>query len=616
MISKKTPKYCNKCGQHHDIKQNCQKDQNYNTIDDCQNDAEIRKLVREIHRKYSCSKPCLYPCIQPCPVSTEPDYIVVGLGTAGTLIVRALADKGASVVAFELGINHTGDPRVEGGIAAVFPPTGDASTISFSSKYATTKLVPDPVNAARLGQLILAEQYTAGTGGGGSSAHHYLVAVRGTKTYWDQIGVISGEPDIWSYSANLERMKSIETYTGTTQKPTERGESGNIMLTQVGGPLTDSPQLPFAQGLSSVTGAPILADYNVSGADTAISANQYFVYPPNGGRSYAINAYLPPDIMKFNGDSVNPAKYPFKVFFETTVTQIIFEGKQAVGVRYEEKEKDVKLMRARKGVILCAGAPGSAQILQLSGVGDFDLLDSLHIEKVLNNPNVGRGLQTQYGVSVAISGFLPGGGFIGFTGGLPYYPDPGRRFQWLVSPFSGLDPGVAALLTPPGPFFGAIIWNMKPRSVGSAYIVTDSPFVISDIRLNLYTDGDASDPLSDLSASIAAYKIARDWAHAIGQTIIWPPESHFIPGDDSKLAFDALSQVASATTSHYINTCAMGTSPTNSVVNGKLKVHGLENLYVADNSALTLMPDGNTCFPAYDVGAVMANILGAEVPQN
>lgn len=550
------------------------------------------------------------------PCKYAADYIVIGVGTTGPQIIRALADDNQSVVAFERGFNHTGDPLVEGGLEIIFPPTGNATVLTYDARYSVTKLIPDELNARRLNQIILAEEFTTGVGGGGSSAHNYLLAVRGTPGFWDRVGQETGRPDLWSYFPNLERIKSVETYTGLSQKPQERGNRGKIFVTQLGGDILASPQAPIAQGLTSVTGAPILLDYNVSGTDVVISSNQFTIFPPAGGRSYSINAYLPPSIMKFNGDSVNVAKHPFKVFFETNVVRILFEGRRAIGVIYKQKNGEQRIALARKKVILCAGCPWSAQILQLSGIGNENLLRNLKIQTILNNPNVGRNLQTQYGVTVAITGLLPGSGFTAFTGGSSYFPDQGRRLQWVVAPFSGLSPALLALLTPQGPFFGATIWNMKPRSFGSAFIVENSPFILPNILYNLYSDGDQNDPLSDLSASIAAYKIGRDWAHAIGQTMIWPPESHFIPGDDSRLALDALSQVKDATTSHFVNTVAAGPSPSDSVVNGKLKVHGIKDLLVIDNSIFKTIPDANTVIPAYIVGAVGAKILRSKIPQN
>lgn len=541
--------------------------------------------------------------------------IIIGLGTAGALLLRSLVDSGQSVIGFEMGVNHTGDPVVEKGITN-YPPTGNFSTVSFDSKYAVSKLVPDSLNASRLGLLFLAEQYTSGIGGGGSSSHNYMLAVRGSQPFWDQVGIDSGLPRLWSYFPNLDRIKSIEHFTGVSQLPEERGEKGKINVVQVDGPLSSSPQLAIATGLSAVTGAPILDDYNVSNATTAIASTQYTVYPTTLLRNYAINGYLPPDIMKFNGDSTNIKKRPFKVFFETHVNRILFDGKKAIGIEYQDKNGNIGRAIAKNRVILCAGSPFSAQLLQLSGIGDENLLKHLRIEKVLNSPNVGLGLQAQYGVSVAISGLLPGNGFQAFTGGLPYYNDSGRKFQWIAAPFSGFDVQVAAYISYQGPYFGSIIWNMKPRSKGSALIVENSPFILPNILLNLYSDGDNNDPMSDLSASIAAYKLGRDWAHKIGQTILWPPESHFIPGDDSKLATDALSQAASDTSSHYVNTCGMGVSGSGAVVSGKLKVHGLKHLYVADNSVFATIPDANTCLPAYTVGAVAAHLFGAKVPQD
>jgi choline dehydrogenase-like flavoprotein len=106
------------------------------------------------------------------------------------------------------------------------------------------------------------------------------------------------------------------------------------------------------------------------------------------------------------------------------------------------------------------------------------------------------------------------------------------------------------------------------------------------------------------------------FAHSIGSTMIYPPESHF--SDPAQLAADAgsLLQFSSITvTNHYSGTCNMGTDITNGVVSSSdLHVFGTKHLMVADNSIYPFPETGNTAWQAYVAGLMAAYFLGFQLP--
>jgi choline dehydrogenase-like flavoprotein len=137
-----------------------------------------------------------------------------------------------------------------------------------------------------------------------------------------------------------------------------------------------------------------------------------------------------------------------------------------------------------------------------------------------------------------------------------------------------------------------------------------------DIRFNLYTDGSLTDPASDLSASVAMFKMMNVIAQEAGLEMLYPPQEHFL--SDELLAADAgglLAFSGFSMTNHYTGTCAMGTNISNGVISSRdLHVFGVKDLMVADSSIYPFPETGNTAWQCYLAGLKAAEILGANLP--
>lgn len=549
----------------------------------------------------------------------NPHYIIVGAGTAGSVLARFLSDNYKKrVLVLERGLDKRSDPITNGGLITL--PT-NGSDLTYDKKYTTSCFVPDEFNGLQLGELAYGERYVAGTGSGGSSSVNYMLSVRGINQVYDQWGDISGRPDLWNGSSLLPIQKGLEKFIGLSQNPEERGTNGKLSITQV----ALAPE-PIMNVLAPILGVPILDDYNVSTGNLCVSYPQYNVSLPNFARSYGFNEYLSYDILDDKGKGLNGRQ--LKVKFQSTVTKIIIEDGEAVGVQYLNKHGHLKKVYAKKKVILCAGAPFSASILQHSGIGDPSILEPLDIDVVVNNPNVGKNLVNHFGVSYAMRGILtnPLDSIVGFA----QLNDPvnQRKIQVLLQQNAGLTGNRKSLLgigpvDPNDPntyvnlYIGGYIWNLKPAANGTAFIINKNPTVYPDIKYNYYQDGDQTNPNSDLSTAIASYKIAKQLADAISTQILWPPADAFTGTDsDAKLARCARSDTDTAITFHCSGTCNMSQSINNGVVDGELHVFGVKNLMVADLSIAPIIPSGNTGTPAYYIGTVAAKILGANVPLN
>jgi choline dehydrogenase-like flavoprotein len=548
-----------------------------------------------------------------CPIV---EYIIVGAGTSACVLARYLSDNfNNRVVVFEQGQNHTGDPVVENGLL-IFQPPSKLSEITFDPKYSISKDVPDDFNGSILGDTLFFETYSSGTGGGGSSAHNYLLAVRGTPGVYDQWAEISGNP-IWSFNELLPIMKGLETYhsDGVPLDPTQRGTTGPLQITQT--PPVDND--PVAQAISRTLGIPIVGDYNLAQNVDVVASSQNYTFP-DGRRSYSYNAFLPPSVVDLLGHGVDGRQ--LQILFDTTVTRVLFKTSKktgrprAIGVEYVNRDKSTHRLFAKKFVILSAGAPLSAAILERSGIGPRAVLEAQGIPIVVANETIGTNLFTQFGSVAAFTNPpaepVPSPTLIAFTDGSPFVqPTSQRMMQLILATFMGINAIQRTLLLPfDGPWFGAIGWILNPASRGTSHIVSPDPFVLPDVRYNIYQGAGAA----DLPKVIAFYQQIRAVAHNLSQTMIYPPESHF--ETPSLLEQDARASLfnPASVTSHFTGTVQMGTSPENGGVDGNLRVFGVDHLMVADNSIPPVPEDGNTAWQAYTIGAVAAKILGATVP--
>ncbi len=550
----------------------------------------------------------------------EYDYIIVGLGTAGSVLARDLSDpvKGKyknSVLVLEAGQNRSDDPVVYEGENFFFD-NGDL--LAYDSKYAVTKLCPD-LNP--LFGYFPNEQFSSGRMWFGSSSHNFMLAGRGSSDRWNDLAIAVGDNQ-WSYNNLLPLMKSLETYNGVTDQPADRGTNGPLQVSQYGAPF--SPADPFITAIDIVTGAPAQPDYNVPSGNIATSPGQIYNYPDFNTRSYAYD-FLPNSILSYQGKGQNGRK--LSVRSGTFVNRVIFKGTKAVGVEYflENNRKGQKVY-AKKKVILCAGAPFSAAILQRSGIGPSDVLSDpkVNIPVLVDNPLVGSGLKEHYGIifgMTAPENAIPYP-FLTWCDGRDYFAPAGtgddiRRFQINYFPTAIVLPaGIlsAGSINPFQPSIGGFVWYLRPESAGTAYIVDNSPFTLPDIRFNLYSDGDLTDTSSDLSASVAAFKMVKAIADEAGLTMLYPDASHFV--SDDILASDAggcINFTQLAMTNHYTSTCQMGTSIANGVVSSSdLHVFGVKNLMVADSSIYPFPETANTSWQCYVAGRKAAEIIKSQ----
>jgi choline dehydrogenase-like flavoprotein len=364
-------------------------------------------------------------------------------------------------------------------------------------------------------------------------------------------------------------------------------------------------------------GVPATSDFN-TGDNTGVGA--FHVNQKRGLRWSAARGFLAPALKREN----------LRLETGVLVEKLLFDGRRAAAVRYR-RQGQVFEARAKGEVILCAGSIGSAQLLQLSGVGPAEWLGELGVPVVLDKPGIGQGLQDHLqqraifkvrGVKTLNEGYhsLVGRALMGAEFALlrrgPLTMAPSQlgifttssgdheraNIQFHVQPLS-LDRFGEPLHRFPAVTVSAC--NLRPTSRGSVRLRSVDPADAPRIDPN-YLDTDA-----DRRVAADALRVTR---RLMAQPALRPfqPEE-YLPGPSVSEDEAALVRAAGdigTTVFHPVGTAKMGLpSDPLAVVDERLRVMGLERLRVIDASVMPTITSGNTNTPTImiaDRGARMA----------
>lgn len=529
------------------------------------------------------------------------DFIVVGAGSAGCVVAERLSASGKySVLVLEAGGT---DRRF-----FVQMPLGYGKCFFDPAVNWNYKTEPDPGLAGN------ADHWPRGKLLGGSSSINAMVWIRGHRRDYDDWAA-AGNPG-WGWEDVLPAFKAIEDNAAGADA--WRGGGGPLHVTDCSAavhPLTKR-YLQAAQQ----AGLAFTPDFN--GAQQE-GVGIYQISTKNGRRMSAARAFLRPAMKRAN----------VRVETEALATRILFDGKRAIGVEYEQR--GVKhTVRAGREVILSGGSINSPQLLQLSGIGPTAHLQSLGIQPVHANENVGRNLEDHIGINYTFKGreatlnqiLRPwwGKAWVGLqylllrsgplslsmnnAGGF-FRTDPSRtrpNMQLYFQAFSTVIPksGERPILTPdPWPGFSIGLSNCRPTSRGEIMIRSANPRDHPKIVANaLSTDTDVAEMLAGVKflRTIAAQPAMKEF---IVEEILPGPS---ITSDD-----DVIQDFRrrSGTVYHPVSTCRMGPDAAKAVVDPRLRVHGIEGLRVIDASVFPSNISGNTNAPSIMTGWKGAELL-------
>lgn len=510
------------------------------------------------------------------------DFIIVGAGTAGCALAKKLSKK-FSVLLIEHGIFVNDDPSIS------IPSNNGTLVLQHTNEFfwglGHATGVGGQRNPAVAGDVL-----------GGGSTVNGMQYVRGTKQQFNTVSQNLGDPD-WGCDNVLNIYKKIEKFNGVPDQfnPNIHGFKGPLDIRQAVGELEsakifqnamaniDEPIPPFPDG-----------DYNDVCSPLTTGSFLYWqlTQTPEKIRESSNTAYLDKILRKKSRNiyvSCNK-KYQLTMFTKTFVKKVIIDKScckpKAEGVKILFGGHCCHSVYANKEVILCTGFQ-SSKLLELSGIGDKEILNKNKIKTIYNNSNVGRnllnhpvisllgtGTENQFGIVTDEQGLYSGGAEIDGV-------DGERRYQLIGIPVGAKNFLIANVL-------------LVPESKGEIHIQSSDPTRMPLFNFNYF---DPNTP--DLDNTVIIYKTMYKILVQMNLTPQGPPID-----DDDAIKIYILTSFSQAY--HWTGACRMANSSSEGVTNSNGEVFGVDDLRVSDIFIFPINPRGNTQALAYLIGNIIA----------
>lgn len=502
------------------------------------------------------------------------DFIVCGSGSSGSVVARRLAENPAvSVLVLEAGGPDEGPEVTQPHMwLANLGSERDWNFTAEPSCHLNGRAIP----------------YAMGKVLGGGSSINVMVWARGHRSDWDYFAS-EAKDEQWSYDSVLAIYREIEDWHGAPD-PEHRGTGGPVYVQPATGP---SPIASAGLAAAESLGISAFASQNGSLMEGDGGASLVDLCIRNGRRASIFRSYLFPLMDRPN----------VTVLTGALVTRVTFHAMRATGVEIFHRG-ELRRIGAGSEVVLSLGAIHTPKVLMQSGIGDQTHLRSHGIPVVQHLPGVGQNLQDHPGFSAVWKSRDPlpwgnsGGDVTFFSTSDSGLDSPDLQLYHLEFPFSSAENADRFGLPEAGwTMYGAVV---RPKSRG--HVTLTGPNPSDPVRINA---GLMSDP-ADLTAAIAGIKLCRD----IGNASALRPfsEREVMPGnlDDAELRCYIRNDVT--TYHHQTCTAKMGLD-TMSVVDGSLKVYGVQGLRIADGSIMPRVTTGNTMAPCVVIGERAGQIL-------
>lgn len=504
------------------------------------------------------------------------DFIIVGSGSAGSIIAAELSKTGADVLVIE-----------SGGVDSA--PTISNPSVWFYNVGGpldwNLPIAPVPQLNNRKFNMALGHVL-----GGGSSINAMVWSRGMERDYesWERNGAKG-----WGFKDVLSTFKAQEDWEGGANF--WRGVGGPVHIRRPGDP---HPTAPAFVEAAKQMGFTILDDMN--GPMRAGAGYINMNIAADGSRVSAARAFLRPNLDRSN----------LTLLLNTNVTRVVFDGDRATGVEIVTGGA-TKTIQATREVILSAGTINTAKLLMLSGVGNAKDLQQMGIQPVANLRGVGQNLHDH----VIVSGLV-----YQYKGKMPDRPVDSNAVEAEVYLSSGIDnsgadinivleqlpiatPDAAARFgAPPKEGFTIAPALIQPTSRGQVRLASADWRVAPIIQGNhLATD-------RDFAAILRAIEAARELGDQAAFNSI--REAEIVPGVKARSRQDLvdLARTASASFGHPVGTAKIGTDA-DAVLDSELLVHGLRGLRVADASVMPSITAGPTNAPTFMIGGRAAELI-------
>jgi choline dehydrogenase-like flavoprotein len=525
------------------------------------------------------------------------DYIVIGGGSAGCVLAARLSeDPSVNVCLLEAGPADTS--------VFIHCPAGLAVLAKNGQANWAFETVPQPGLNGRRGYQPRGKVL------GGSSSVNAMIYIRGHRNDYDEWAAQGNAG--WGYADVLPYFKKAE-----------HNERGADDYHATGGPLnvTDlrSPNRFGAVFVEACKQAGFDENLDFNAAQQE-GVGMYQVTHKNGERYSAAKAYLTPNRTRSN----------LEVLTGAHTLRILLENRRAVGVEVLHGGA-VKALKAKREVLLCAGALQSPQVLMLSGIGPGAQLRRHGITVVHDLPGVGENLHDHmdvvqgvhapaltdlFGLSMRgiaqvvqavfewrkrrsgllTTNFAEAGGFVRSR---PEEPLPDLQLHFVIAKL--VDHGRKTVM---GHGYSCHVCLLRPKSRGSVKLASADPMATPLIDPNFLAERD------DVDRMVRGFKLMR---RILRQPALAGHGGKEMPASAVAQSDEQIEQFIrnhGDTIYHPVGSCRMGPGPMD-VVDAQLRVHGLQGLRVVDASIMPSIVGGNTNAPTIMIAEKAADMIKA-----